>query len=813
MADSDKDILITPQTSQVTDPSIVFSSGATSGDDVTLFVTDDGTITTLSFEGSAGQLLAISNDMTGTIFSVNDISGIPSIEVDADGTISLAEFDGEVGIGDAAPTEMLTITGRDVASSNAGIRVNARGDAYLKLYADTVSDTELENAYIYMSQDADAVVSVIGTTPGANLDSQNNTFTGGGNNSLGIHHKFATGEINLGVNGQVGLTIDDSNNATVVGDTFTFGSAGQTLSNSGADVTLTSQAGDIALVGGAETMLYATINGAVDIYHNNVVKLSTAADGIDVVGDMGSTTMQGLGYHASSGDAAPGADVWVRSNTNGYIYAGWINTVSGSTAAVPDRIYTNQGGGDGFIRYQTLANFNANVTSSATVAGDVTGTVGATVVGNDSHTHAFNNLTAKTSGTGNYTTTGDFTADNFEATGLGPNTTPGTDDGYFGGYGFLGDRAGNVYVSNVSGAVALNHTGVHNANVKLATTTSGVMITATAQATTFLSVTAGNGLYLYDSVKAAFGLGIDMTMYHNGTDNYIDSVLGTADLYIRTNSTENAIVANVNSSVDLYNNNTKTAATGVETFDVFANDSSPTTSSGQVRWLLADGTVRTYIGYSGSDTFAINSQVHGAQVYISGEDVGGTQRTILQADPDTTTILRADTNVQIECAAGELALHGTANAQVGLYHNGGLEFRTQQHEAASVTSGCETYDHSGTLRDVGFNHVKEVAMTTASIDLSNLHAGTIIRRTVASTVILRIEEISTTEFPVGSMCTVLNHGTGGSLTISDETGNLYIMDGSGTVTNSAGFALAIGGCITLWRQATLTYYVWGAGIP
>ena len=43
----------------------------------------------LSFEGSAGQLFSITNDLTsGSIFSVNDVSGIPSIDVDADGTFS-----------------------------------------------------------------------------------------------------------------------------------------------------------------------------------------------------------------------------------------------------------------------------------------------------------------------------------------------------------------------------------------------------------------------------------------------------------------------------------------------------------------------------------------------------------------------------------------------------------------------------------------------------------------------------------------------------------------------------------------------------
>ena len=365
MADSDKNILITPQISQVTDPSIVFSSGATGGDDVTLFVTDDGTISTLSFEASAGQLFSISNDLTGIIFSVNDISGIPSIEVNADGTISLAEFDGEVGIGTAAPTEMLTITGRDVVSSNAGIRVNARGDAYLKLYADTVSDTELENAYIYMSQDADAVVSVIGTTGGVNVDSQNNTFTGGGNNSLAIHHKFATGEVNIGVAGSVGLTVNDSDGIEVPG-TITFGGSNSTLLVSGSDVIMNSITGDVILRSGGANLFRGEGGLASSIYYNNSVKLATTNTGVTVTGDMGSTTMQGLGYHASSGDAAPGADVWIRSNTNGYIYAGWINTVSGTaSAAEPARIYCSQ---DAFVRYMTTANFRTHVVTGATIA-------------------------------------------------------------------------------------------------------------------------------------------------------------------------------------------------------------------------------------------------------------------------------------------------------------------------------------------------------------------------------------------------------------------------------------------------------------
>jgi hypothetical protein len=71
---------------------------------------------TLSWEGSAGQLFSITNNLTsGSLFSVNDVSGIPSIDVDADGTILLAPYGrsdiGLVGIGTTTPTSKLTVQG------------------------------------------------------------------------------------------------------------------------------------------------------------------------------------------------------------------------------------------------------------------------------------------------------------------------------------------------------------------------------------------------------------------------------------------------------------------------------------------------------------------------------------------------------------------------------------------------------------------------------------------------------------------------------------------------------------------------------
>lgn len=77
---------------------------------------------TLSFSGNSGQLFAITDSITGSIFTVNDISGMPSIEVKDTGDIILAETAGNVGIGTNTPTELL-----HVAGTNGAIVIDADG--------------------------------------------------------------------------------------------------------------------------------------------------------------------------------------------------------------------------------------------------------------------------------------------------------------------------------------------------------------------------------------------------------------------------------------------------------------------------------------------------------------------------------------------------------------------------------------------------------------------------------------------------------------------------------------------------------------
>lgn len=96
MADSYKDIIITPNRSNTADPKIEFRGGNTSVNTAITIQTYPTSNGTLSFEGSAGQLFSVTNDLTGTIFSVNDVSGIPSLEIFANGQINIAQFGGNV---------------------------------------------------------------------------------------------------------------------------------------------------------------------------------------------------------------------------------------------------------------------------------------------------------------------------------------------------------------------------------------------------------------------------------------------------------------------------------------------------------------------------------------------------------------------------------------------------------------------------------------------------------------------------------------------------------------------------------------------
>jgi len=128
MSVNDKNIIIYPNVGSSTDdPKIVFYAANTTSNSANItmraYPTSNGT---LSFEGSAGQLFSVTNQLTGTLFSVNDISGIPSIEVLDTGRVNLAQYNGTVVIGanTSANASTSNTTGELVVYGGIGVSGN-----------------------------------------------------------------------------------------------------------------------------------------------------------------------------------------------------------------------------------------------------------------------------------------------------------------------------------------------------------------------------------------------------------------------------------------------------------------------------------------------------------------------------------------------------------------------------------------------------------------------------------------------------------------------------------------------------------------
>jgi hypothetical protein len=191
---------------------LLVSAGSSTGQHITqkAYELNSGT---LSWEGSAGQLFSITNNLTsGSIFSVNDVSGIPSIDVNADGTVLVAPYGGSVGIGTTNPQGALdirvgsasTVTinygySQLISSSNPGITFTNN----------SIGNNNTTNFSINASRN-----NIFGSYNNGAMSGNQNTIVGYNNNgNISGSNNNIFGSSNLGsLTGNDNILIGDSNN-------------------------------------------------------------------------------------------------------------------------------------------------------------------------------------------------------------------------------------------------------------------------------------------------------------------------------------------------------------------------------------------------------------------------------------------------------------------------------------------------------------------------------------------------------------------------------------------------------------------------
>jgi collagen type VII alpha len=358
MANTDKNIVITPNTGSGSDPNIVFSgANATTGpQNITLTVTPNNS-GTVAFSGSAGQLLTITNDISNTVTTGGAIS--------ATGNITANNFVGNV-------------TG-NVTGNFSGSLANGNSNVSIPAANGNVNISAVGNANVLVVTGTGA--NIVGTlSVSGNATLGNTTVGSGGGGTI-------SGANLLSANYLTGtLTTAAQPNITSVGSLTSLTVAG--VSNLGSN-------SNVIITGGTAGYVLST-NGSGNLSWITPTSGATGATGVTgATGTQGSTGIQGAtGLTGATGTAG----------TNGATGATGANGVAGATGITGATGAAGINGATGLTGATGTAGTNG--ATGATGAAGINGATGLTGATGAAGTNGATGLTGATGTAGSNGATG-----------------------------------------------------------------------------------------------------------------------------------------------------------------------------------------------------------------------------------------------------------------------------------------------------------------------------------------------------------------------------------------------------------------------
>ncbi len=149
-----------------------------------LIVTGASGGTVVDIQGSQGQLFSVTDDLSGSIFAVSDISGVPILDVNSSG---LSTFDGNVNLPDSK--KILLGTGNDFQlyhDGTHGVLNNTTGNLYTSALGSMMFRTSLNVTALTLDASQNATFAGDVTVEGSHLKILNHTgaYEGAGTDYL-----------------------------------------------------------------------------------------------------------------------------------------------------------------------------------------------------------------------------------------------------------------------------------------------------------------------------------------------------------------------------------------------------------------------------------------------------------------------------------------------------------------------------------------------------------------------------------------------------------------------------------------------------